>query len=214
MITKKDQKYYRQTRPEVTPLLPKEYFRVLEIGCGAGGFLNNLKEEIEYWGLEPNAEVLKVSADRMHKTFNGIYKDFEDEIPNDYFDLVICNDVIEHMTDHEYFFASIYKKIKKDGFLIGSVPNVRFIMHLKEMLIQQDWHYKKHGILDETHFRFFTLKSLRRSLQHHGFRVNKLSGIRPVKSRKMMFVYYLLNILSFGKNRDIKFLQLGFQVQK
>ena len=214
MKTEKDDVYYKQGRAEVKPFLPEKYTKILEIGCGGGGFRRHLDENAEYWGLDANLEALNTTSDTMAKSLNGIYDDLADQIPNDYFDLVICNDVVEHMLDHEWFFNSINQKITKGGHLIGSIPNVRYIKNLHEMLLKRDWEYKKHGTLDETHFRFFTEKSLQRSLKGNGFEIIKFGGINPVKGRKFKFYLKLINLLSLGKDRDMAFLQFGFQVRK
>jgi 2-polyprenyl-3-methyl-5-hydroxy-6-metoxy-1,4-benzoquinol methylase len=214
MKTSKDNAYYVQSRQEVAPFLPSKYERVLEIGCAGGSFRIHLKNSCEYWGLDADKKALSISESTMHKSFNGIYEDFENELPDNYFDLVICNDVVEHMLDHEKFFKSIYTKIKKGGCLVGSIPNVRYIRNLHEVLIKRDWEYKKHGTLDETHFRFFTHKSLQRSLKDNGFEIIKFAGLNPVKSRRFKFYLRLINLWSFGKDKDMAFLQFGFQVRK
>ncbi len=48
--------------------------------------------------------------------------------------------------------------------MVGSVPNVRYFKNLFDLLVLRDWDYKDSGVLDRTHLRYFTLKSLRRSL--------------------------------------------------
>ena len=102
--------YYDQVRPEVARLLPENYSKVLEIGCGKGLFRNNLTKENEYWGVEPVESQAKEAEKHLDKVLHGIYDDVADEIPDHEFDLVVCNDVIEHMVDHEKFFRDIKKK--------------------------------------------------------------------------------------------------------
>jgi hypothetical protein len=40
--------YYIKNRNELIGLLPEEYNRVLEVGCGEGKFRDNLKEACKY----------------------------------------------------------------------------------------------------------------------------------------------------------------------
>ena len=202
--------YYLGERLEVVPLLPKEYSRVLEIGCGDGGFRNNLNQEHEYWGVEPVEPIAKLAQEKLDKVLVGTYEEVESRIPNNYFDLVICNDVIEHMPDHDKFFQSIKEKLKKDGSLVGSIPNVRYIGNLWELLIRKDWEYKDIGILDRTHLRFFTMKSLIRALSNNAFSIEQIVGINCYQPRSpLKRVLYILAILLFG--RDIKCLQFGIR---
>ena len=82
---------------------------------------------------------------------------------------MVCNDVIEHMADHDRFLRQIRGHIAPGGVLIGSVPNMRHYRALFELLVLRDWDYRDSGVLDRTHLRFFTARSLRRSLTRAGF---------------------------------------------
>lgn len=171
--------YYQQYRTEMTPLVPEHYSRVLEIGCGTGEFRGNLSQEHEYWGVEPVESVAMVASGKLDKVLIGTYLEMVNQIPNGYFDLVICNDVIDHMVDHDEFFQSIKEKIKKDGYSIASIPNVRYLRHLFDVLVKKDWEYKNEGILDRTHLRFFTKKSLNRTITDNGFVIDQFMGLNP-----------------------------------
>lgn len=204
--------YYHGERTEVAVLLPKQYSRVLEIGCGEGGFRNNLNQAHEYWGVEPVESIAKLAQEKLDKVLVGTYQEVESIIPNNYFDLVICNDVIEHMSDHDEFFQSIKKKIKNDGSLVASIPNVRYIGNLWELLIKKDWEYKNNGILDRTHLRYFTRKSLIRTLSNNTFSIEQITGINCYQPRsRLNRVIYFFAVLLFG--RDIKYLQFGIRIK-
>lgn len=88
--------------------------KVLEIGCGVGNFKNHLECD-EYWGIEPNATAADEAIINLDKVIVGNFDEVIDLIPNNYFDLVVCNDVIEHMNDVEYFLQIIKKKMKPKG---------------------------------------------------------------------------------------------------
>jgi len=69
------------------------------------------------------------------------------------------------------------KKIRSGGFLVGSIPNVRHIRNLYNLLILKDWQYQDRLTLDRTHLRWFTQKSLLRTLAQHDFKVEEFRGI-------------------------------------
>jgi 2-polyprenyl-3-methyl-5-hydroxy-6-metoxy-1,4-benzoquinol methylase len=161
--------YFQFFRKELVIFLPEKYERILEIGCGEGNFTHFLKQPYEAWGIEQNHDAAQIASKKMTKIMTGKYENFLSDLPDNYFDLVICNDVIEHMEDHDWFLNSIKKKMKPKGNLIGSVPNIRHITSLYELLIDKDWFYTDAGILDRTHLRFFTEKSLKRSFTERGF---------------------------------------------
>lgn len=134
--------YYRGKRPDVGKFLPKQYARVLEIGCGEGEFVTNLRLPCEVWGIEPCERAAKNASEKLHKVLNGLYQEVSDLLPNDYFDLIICNDIIEHMEDHDQFFESIKTKMTENAYLVGSIPNVRYVGNLFALLIKKDWKYE------------------------------------------------------------------------
>lgn len=189
-----DNAYYQCQRQEVYELAPASAKRVLEIGCAAGGFRLNFCEQVEYWGVEPVHEAAEQAQSKGIKVLCGTYDAVCSQVPSDYFDLVVCNDVIEHVADPESFLASLKSKLTADGTLIGSIPNVRFWGNLINLLIRHDWKYEDSGILDKTHLRFFTCKSFRRLLGTCGYRLEVLRGIesRRMKLLKVMFSPLLL----------------------
>lgn len=203
--------YYRFERREVSDLLPKHYSRVLEIGCGEGVFRNNLNQEHEYWGIEPVASAAEIARNKLDRVLVGTYQQVENQLPDNYFDLVICNDVIEHMPDHDEFFESIKQKLAGGGHLVASIPNVRYVWNLWDLMINKDWEYKDSGILDRTHLRFFTRKSLERTLRNHKYEIDMITGINKCKPWKIRNrLRYLIGILLFGS--DAKYLQYGIRI--
>lgn len=205
--------YYTHHRREMIPALPQNYTRVLEIGCGEGRFRVNLEQSHEYWGLEPAPAAAKIAQSALDRVLVGTYMESIEELPEKYFDLIICNDVIEHMTDHDFFFHSIQSKLSADGALVASIPNVRHILNLYELLIKKDWEYKEAGILDKTHFRFFTEKSLRRSLAKHHFQVEYFQGINRYEGDSVLKgLFGQLVTLVLGK--DTRYLQFAIRVRR
>lgn len=169
--------YFDVSRNELKEFIPSDVKTVLEIGCSEGGFKESFDNEVEYWSIDTNKVVYKIAESKLYKFLNATYEEVEQDIPNNYFDLIVCNDVIEHMVDHDIFLNNIKNKIKDDGYLLISIPNVRYIYNL---LLKTDWKHEEQGILDKTHLRFFTKKSLMRSLIYHGYIINRFEGINKV----------------------------------
>ncbi len=207
------QRYYRCQRDEVSLLLPKHYSKVLEIGCAAGEFRHNLRLNHEYWGIEPTKSAAFQAEKNLDHVLIGLYDQVQDDLPDDYFDLIICNDVIEHMPDHDIFFQAIKQKLKIEGALVASIPNVRHISNLINLLFKKDWKYTEDGILDKTHLRFFTKKSLIRTINENGFYLEAIAGLNRFKFwRSPSKLLKGLLILLFG--RDIQYVQYGIRIRK
>lgn len=204
--------YFKGNRVELKNFIPSNSNRVLEIGCGEGGFRDSFSREVEYWGIEPNFEAYKVAKNNLYKIYNNTYEEVEGSIPNDYFDLIVCNDVIEHMVDHDIFFKNIKDKMKKDGRLLISVPNVRYIYNLYELIFEKDWRYRKEGILDRTHLRFFTKKSLINCVERNGYVIKSIEGVNGVNPSglKKIIKFFLV----FTGNADTLNLQFCAVLEK
>lgn len=211
--------YFTHTRPEVARLLPRACTHVLEVGCGEGRFSAHLPHRRSYWGVEPSAAADQARGVLDH-VFRGTYDEVAEQLPDGHFDLLICNDVIEHMADPDAFLQSVRRKLAPGALVVGSVPNVRYLPHLAELLLQRDWRYRDAGILDRTHLRFFTAASLRRTLQQQGYEVQALVGLNsiialsPLPGRlRWWSMLMLLQLATLRGQGDSRYLQHGFRAR-
>jgi len=203
--------FHQSVRTDMLEFLPSEYSKVLDVGCCNGSFKQALNKSAECWGVEPFEKAAEIAKTKMDKVLMGSYDDVEKEIPDNYFDLILAFDVIEHMEQPWNFLQSIKKKMTKNASIILSIPNVRWIYNLKELLYKKDWKYKDEGILDITHLRFFTEKSIVRLLNENGFEIEKMKGINPVKVKKWKSPLFCLFKFIFGS--DIEFLHFGVRAK-
>lgn len=207
--------YPDSDRPELIEFLPQHYQTVLEVGCGTGGFKSSLNQNAEIWGIEPNESASKQAQLKGYKVLIGLYDNVESQCPNHYFDLIICNDVIEHMIEHNRFLTDIKRKMKPDAVIVGSIPNMRYYPVLFDLLFKKDWEYQETGVLDKTHLRFFTEKSLKRTFENSGYKIEKFVGINGIKYYFTIksIIKYLFFKFSFGIFDDIKFQQFAFVIK-
>ena len=209
-----DNGYYQNYRKEVFEIVPKGASRILEIGCAAGRFRQNFSPDVEYWGVEPVANAAEEAVACGIKVFVGTYDQVREKLPDCYFDLVVCNDVIEHMPNPEDFLASVKEKMVPRGMLVGSVPNVRFWGNLINLLVRRDWKYEDSGVLDKTHLRFFTRKSLRRLLESAGYRMELLRGIESMRMKVLKVLFAPILILVGFDICDMQFVIKGTAIRK
>jgi glycosyltransferase involved in cell wall biosynthesis len=149
---------------------------VLDLGCGAGHIGGYLKKHkschvvgIDRIPTEPNA-----GLDR------SIVHDLNDlDLPvkaRDY-DYVLLLDIIEHLNSPESFMQHLRHTAHSDRetLILVSVPNVAFLL-VRFMLLLGKFNYGRRGILDMTHTRLFTFKSLRHLLKQTGFEILSIQG--------------------------------------
>lgn len=197
--------YYGQSRPEIRRFIPTNIKTILDVGTGEAYFLKSVKEELlaETWGVEVSEEVAQKAQQNADKILIGKLEDIITYLPNNYFDCITFNDVLEHILEPANTLNLIKSKLKEEGIIIASIPNVRYFFNLRDLIVKKDWRYTDAGILDSTHFRFFTQKSMARLFVESGYTIQNLEGINGIKSWK----FSLFNIFTFGFFKDTRYLQ-------
>lgn len=203
----KPSNYYKAYRKEMLDFLPANSKTVLDIGCGNGTLSAVLKEQygIETWGIElMDSEAIK-AKEVMHQVLVGPCENLIPELPDNYFDAVYLNDVLEHLSNPNEVLKQLKSKLKPSGVIISSIPNIRYHKALIEIVFRQDFKYQESGILDFTHLRFFTSKSIQRMYRELGFEIILHKGINKSKSVKP----YFYNVLFLFTALDIFYPQFA-----
>jgi 2-polyprenyl-3-methyl-5-hydroxy-6-metoxy-1,4-benzoquinol methylase len=204
-------RYFSNDRKEMIPFIPPDCKRILEIGCSEGVFGNLLKTSrmAEVWGVEKEKEAVLHARKNLDFVIQGDFLEVENQLPRNHFDCVVLNDVIEHFTDPWRLLSNLKPLLTSGGYVVSSIPNVRYIGNLYELIIKKDWEYKSSGILDMTHYRFYTQKSMIRLFECSGFKIIRIQGINPTKSFKVR----LGALLTLGFFYDIKYLEFAVVAQ-
>lgn len=173
--------YYANARPEMLDYFPTAPGRVLDVGCGNGRFGAMLKAKLqgtEVWGVEPVADAHAEANKVLDHAIHGLFCE-SIGLPPASFDTIVFNDSLEHFPDQNLPLTLALRLLKPGGRVIASIPNVRYWPHMREYLFQADWRYRDEGILDRTHLRFFTQRSIRRCFDEAGYVVQRIEGITP-----------------------------------
>jgi SAM-dependent methyltransferase len=107
-------------------------------------------------GVELFENTAQVARSRLDQVINSSIEEALIQIPDESFDCILCLDVLEHLVDPWVVVNKVTKKLKTNGILITSIPNIRHISILVKLLFLGRWTYADSGILDRTHLRFFT----------------------------------------------------------
>jgi 2-polyprenyl-3-methyl-5-hydroxy-6-metoxy-1,4-benzoquinol methylase len=94
------------------------------------------------------------------------------------FDAIVYGDVLEHVPDPLRVLASLNRHLSPAGRVIVSVPNVAHLW-VRLSLLAGRFDYAERGILDRTHLRFFTRRTLRALLAEAGLAVDEMR-VTPV----------------------------------
>ncbi len=158
-------------KSRIASLIPDGPNVILDVGCAAGTFGRKLKKWNKAHELV-GIEIFKEAADEASKCYDKVYcADVENSQLeySEYFDFVICSDILEHLKNHYEILRKIHGWLKKDGFVLFSIPNIRYWRVIRNLVILGRWEYAEAGILDKTHLRFFTRRSFLKVLRESGF---------------------------------------------
>jgi len=166
--------YFGKVRREIEPLLPETVGSVLEIGCGSGGTLGWLKtvRPIDY---AAGVEMMPDAGERARANFDDV--EISDvnaaslAFKTDQFDLILALDVLEHLADPIHTLQRLREKLRPNGLVIASLPNVAHYQVSIPLLFRGRWDYSDEGLLDRTHLRFFTEKTALAMFRDCGFSI-------------------------------------------
>lgn len=129
---------------------------LLDIGCGRGSF----KEDKVT--LRKNLRILKgkvtkvigIDVDQNAKENPFIdefrlMKDYPWPVDNNSVDLIICDNVLEHIADPKRFFGEIRRVLRNDGFLCLRTPNRWSYFAIAATIIPNKYHAKVTAIAQE-----------------------------------------------------------------
>lgn len=186
-----------------------EPFRVLDIGCGCGSTLLEIKNQYK------NAEIYGVEIDpapaRIAASIATVYNiDIEQEdlpLSDEKFDYILCSDVLEHLKDPWTVVRELRKKLTNNGILIASIPNIMHISVIME-LIAGSFNYTDAGILDKTHLRFFTLNTMLAMFAEAGYKKTVYLPLNVSSSEQHAgFVNMFCSLTSFDKKAEFEAIQ-------
>ena len=166
--------YFHHVRSEIRPLITPLPHRALDVGCGAGLTLKWLKSfspNTETVGLEVNSALGEELSRNVDVAVIKSAEDDWDDLGT--FDLIMCLDVLEHLTRPEEVLRRLVGMLREGGSVIVSLPNVSHYSVLLPLLLKRQFTYQDSGILDRTHMRLFVESTAVALLNDAGLVVDK-----------------------------------------
>lgn len=146
--------------------------QVLELGCSTGYFSGALSKQFgcTVTGVELDAnaareaekycrEVIQADLDQT-----GVLQAFPDAI----FDVIVCSDVLEHLRNPNQLLVDLKRVLKPDGYIVASIPHVGH-GSIRLSLLAGQFPYRRMGLLDDTHLRFFDRMELQQLFVKAGY---------------------------------------------
>ena len=117
--------YRKRILPFIDPQPLQRPLRILDIGCGAGAQLDNIRELLpesrETFGVDINKTATDKARQNGHVVYDGRFEDVE--LPKGYFDIVYSIHVIEHVERPDLFIKKCLELLTLEGILLIETPN-------------------------------------------------------------------------------------------
>lgn len=188
--------YQNSPRPDVQLLVPAAVKTMLDVGCGSAAFGAGLKQArpgLVVWGIDPAPYVEAHARERLDHFILGR---FPDDLPSQKFDCVTFCDALEHFENPWTALGCVTDLLNDRGFVVASVPNIRFYNVVRRLVFNGEFTYTEQGILDRTHLRFFTRRSLEELFSSCGFTVLSVTPQTHAKPGRALKILALLGRLS------------------
>ncbi len=135
--------------------------RFLDVGCGGGSYLHRLKQwGWKVYGVEPSESGFKAAQGLGLDVRHGQVADAR--FPDDFFDVIRLNNVLEHLVDPNGTFGEIRRILKPDGVVYITVPNTR---SFNFWLFGERWY----GLDSPRHVISYSPRTLRSLCESTGF---------------------------------------------
>lgn len=143
---------------------------VLDVGCWNGTLGAQLIERFGAVvdGVEQDArqaETAKTSGYR--NVFQVDLDELHADVIRDTYDFIFFGDVLEHLKRPDRVLTMLTRQLEPGGRVMISLPNVAFLTCRISHLLGR-WDYADYGILDRTHLRFFTRKTMLKLVEDCG----------------------------------------------
>lgn len=151
--------------------LAKPGMTVLDYGCGAGvSLMEAAALGADAYGIEADPNVRQVVDALRLRIHIGTLDDFPHRDVK--FDLIVLNQVLEHIPDPTKLLARLSGMLKPGGRLVLAVPNAKSVFARFFKRVWINWHIPYH-------LHHFNAKSMRLFLERCGWRVVAVRTITP-----------------------------------
>jgi SAM-dependent methyltransferase len=154
--------------------IPRES-AVLDLGAGDGHLGSAVRGHVSHLtGVESDPAAASTPAAATYDRW--ITASLSPDLPvGRRFDVILCADILEHLSDPDHLLRAARQWIEPGGRLFVSIPNVANVT-VRLAVLAGRFPYSDRGLLDRTHLRFFTRRSALRLVEECGFAVDGVTA--------------------------------------
>ena len=169
---------YTGGRPDIENLVSPTAKLVLDVGCSNGtlGAAIKARTGAQVVGVELSSTMAAEASNRLDRVFvdDAAAVFATGKLAEYKFDTIIFADVLEHLVDPWLVLQTATKYLTPEGTIIASLPNIRHIDTIYNLVVKGKWPYRDRGIHDRTHLRFFTKHNIIELFNSAGLVINRI----------------------------------------
>lgn len=150
------------TLSKIIKHIPQTTQTLLDVGCATGELGHYLQQHTQIIAdaieAHPQAQQQAATHYRTLYLLDLDQDGFQNDLDHTY-DTIILADVLEHLLHPQKVLEALLTKLNPQGKILISLPNVGHNSVIIQLLNAQ-FHYTGHGLLDHTHLRFFSHQNL------------------------------------------------------
>ncbi|WP_084435645.1 class I SAM-dependent methyltransferase [Desulfomicrobium escambiense] len=166
------QRNFRALVNKLKELQANKRARLLDVGAGHGWFLDAASRDFDVMGVEPDERVFAAAKSQGRSIRFGYFPEalFEDEK----FNIIVFNDVIEHVSDIKMVLAACHDRLNTGGLLLLNLPSSRGIFYrvakfLHRMGFKLYFDRLWQRDMPSPHIHYFNSDNLNRIVSRFGF---------------------------------------------
>lgn len=157
--------------PDLLDRLPLDANVLLDVGCSTGilgATYRRFNPRARLLGIDNDPAAAEIAKQRLNEV--AVVDVEDDPLPfalDRPIDCIVYGDVLEHLRDPWAVLRRHAEALSDDGTMLICVPNLENWTFV-DRLLRGTWKYEPAGLLDETHLRWFSFKTMHEGLQALG----------------------------------------------
>lgn len=157
---------------------------LLEVGCAHGWFLRLAQASFDVLGVEPDEYIYEARLKNVLPVRHGYFPNVLNE--KEKFDVIVFNDVFEHIPDASAALRSCREHLNADGILVINLPDSDGFFYRASKILTQlkasNFFSRMWQVgLPSPHIHYFNRRVLTNLLEHGGFDVIQAGHLHSVR---------------------------------
>lgn len=178
--------------------------KILDVGCGQGLYLKRLKQFTDQvFGIDIDKEKIKKIKPQFKNVQTGSAENLP--YPDRFFDLILFNEVLEHVENDKKAIQEGFRCLKKEGKIVIFAPNRLFPFETHGIYFKGKYHFGNYPLVNYLpsflrkeicpHVRTYTKTDLLNLLSDFNYKIQVFTQIYPGFDRIETFCPILAKIL-------------------